>query len=292
MITKNSIQHLLNHEGLRITVADVTDAAKEAGNIHNLSLFSEIIISKILAATAALATDFKNHEGISLKWVTHSPLGIIRADAYEGHYVRGFIENPEAEAFDKYDPAEEKRLVCENAQLFVTRYSLLKQPYISTVNASCNSISECLTSYLNESDQTDSYLDIQFQLGEDGKLERVACFLAQMTPQANKKLYDDLFILNSKGWKIFGDKEDASSLSFLIDKEGFLPIGESVIKFQCTCNLDHIRNSLLLLPETERNELLEDEVTEVCCHYCGKKYNIPRSTLVKWFNDEKGEGIQ
>ncbi len=113
-----------------------------------------------------------------------------------------------------------------------------------------------------------------------------------MTPQANKKLYDDLFILNSKGWKIFGDKEDASSLSFLIDKEGFLPIGESVIKFQCTCNLDHIRNSLLLLPETERNELLEDEVTEVCCHYCGKKYNIPRSTLVKWFNDEKGEGIQ
>ena len=144
MITKNSIQHLLNHEGLRITVADVTDAAKEAGYIHNLSLFSEIIIGKILAATAALATDFKNHEGISLKWVTHSPLGIIRADAYEGHYVRGFIENPEAEAFDKYDPAEEKRLVCENAQLLVTRYSLLKQPYISTVNASCNSISECL----------------------------------------------------------------------------------------------------------------------------------------------------
>ena len=51
MITKNSIQHLLNHEGLRITAADVTDAAKEAGNIHNLSLFSEIIIGKILAAT-------------------------------------------------------------------------------------------------------------------------------------------------------------------------------------------------------------------------------------------------
>lgn len=59
MITKNSIQHLLNHEGLRITVADVTDAAKEAGNIHNLSLFSEIIIGKILAATAALATAFQ-----------------------------------------------------------------------------------------------------------------------------------------------------------------------------------------------------------------------------------------
>lgn len=108
-----------------------------------------------------------------------------------------------------------------------------------------------------------------------------------MTPQANKKLYDDLFILNSKGWKIFGDKGDASSLSFLIDKEGFPSHWRPVIKFQCTCNLDHI-NSLLLLPETERNELLEDEVTEVCCHYCGKKYNIPRSTLVKWFNDEKG----
>lgn len=70
-----------------------------------------------------------------------------------------------------------------------------------------------------------------------------------MTPQANKKLYDDLFILNSKGWKIFGDKEDASSLSFLIDKEGFLPIGESVIKFQCTCNLDHIRNCCFCFPK-------------------------------------------
>ena len=59
----NRIQHYLSTEGIRITFADVMDAAKEAQEIHHLPSLSAVIMGKVINAAAILAMDFKNHEG-------------------------------------------------------------------------------------------------------------------------------------------------------------------------------------------------------------------------------------
>lgn len=64
-----------------------------AQEIHHLPSLSAVILGKVLNAAAILAMDFKNHEGVSLKWVTNSPLGTIHADTKEG--MCGDIENPD-----------------------------------------------------------------------------------------------------------------------------------------------------------------------------------------------------
>lgn len=59
MSVMNQIDHYLSTDGIRITVADITDAAREAQEIHHLSSLSAVILGKVLNASAILAMDFK-----------------------------------------------------------------------------------------------------------------------------------------------------------------------------------------------------------------------------------------
>ena len=289
MSEMNRIDHYLSTDGIRITVADVTDAARRAQEIHHLPSLSAVILGKVLNAAAILAMDFKNHEGVSLKWVTNSPLGTIHADAYEGRYVRGFIENPD-DGTIPYTPAEEAKWVSQRGKLFVTRYSLLKMPYVSAVDLSDGDTASCVSDYINSSDQTLSHVEIEALTDKKGKIIRMAGFIAQLMPEGDKKLFGELFAKDRK-WDLFDETGKEASLSTLLNKENYVLLGSAPVSFRCTCGEDRIKHSLLGLPLADQQGLLDDDHIDIECHYCGKKYEISRETLVKWFN-EKGGNVQ
>lgn len=283
----NSIEHYLSTDGIRITLADVSDAAREAQDIHQLQSMAAVIMGKILTASAILAMDFKNHEGVSLKWVTGSPLGTIHSDAYEGRYVRGFPDHPECSLPD-YSSDKESDYVSCSGKLFVTRYSLLKQPYVSAVNLSKGDVAECISEYINASDQTLSHVEIETKLDKTGHISRCSGFIAQLMPEGNKELFHKLFETGEK-LDLWGEGDH--SLTGLLRKEDYILLGKADISYRCTCSEDRIKNSLLGLPVDEQQSLLDDEKIEVVCHYCGKKYHISRETLKKWFQEKKGGNV-
>jgi len=286
MSVLDSIEHYLSTDGIRITLADISSAAREAQDIHHLEPMAAVVMGKVLTASLLLAMDFKNHEGVSLKWVTGSPLGTIHSDAYEGRYVRGFPDNPDCTL--PFTPDEEASCVSNNGQLFVTRYSLLKQPFVSAVNLSKGDVAECISEYINASDQTLSHVEIETKLNHDGHIARCSGFIAQLMPEGNKELFHELFGTDQKLdlWT-----EGDHSLAGLLQKENYILLGKEAISYRCTCSEDRIKNSLLRLPADEQQSLLEDEKIEVVCHYCGRKYNISRETLKKWFQETKGGNI-
>lgn len=286
----NRIQHYLSTEGIRITFADVTDAAKEAQEIHHLPSLSAVIMGKVINAAAILAMDFKNHEGVSLKWVTNSPIGVIHADAYEGQYVRGFLENPD-DGSVPYSPEVEPSYVSNEGKLFVTRYSLLKLPYVSAVDLKKGDVAACVSDYINSSDQTLSYVGIEGKVDEKGQILRMAGFIAQLMPEEDEKLFHELFN-DQKKWDVFEESDREDSLAGLLKKDNYVLLSDAPISFRCTCGEDRIRHSLQGLPKKEQESLLEDDHIEIACHYCGKKYEISRETLTKWFNEDKGGNVQ
>ena len=232
MSEMNRIDHYLSTDGIRITVADVTDAARRAQEIHHLPSLSAVILGKVLNAAAILAMDFKNHEGVSLKWVTNSPLGTIHADAYEGRYVRGFIENPD-DGTIPYTPAEEAKWVSRRGKLFVTRYSLLKMPYVSAVDLSDGDTASCVSDYINSSDQTLSHVEIEALTDKEGKIIRMAGFIAQLMPEGDKKLFGELFAKDRK-WDLFDETGKEASLSILLNKENYVLLGSAPVSFRCS----------------------------------------------------------
>ncbi len=287
----NCIEHYLSHDGIRLTLANTTKAAAAAEDIHHMPPVSAMILAKAMTGAAILTNDFKNHEGVTFKWVTGSPLGNIHVDAYDGHFVRGYLDHPEAGLGALPTAEEEARLVSEKGQLFVTRYSLLKLPYTSAVNVRRGDVAACLTEYLNTSEQTLSAVKLGANVDEKGEITHSAGFLAQLMPDGNIQTFAALF-RDLDQWDFTAPGEAPSSIDSLLKKGGFELLKESELSFRCTCSEDRIRAALISLPEAEKKALLQDESIESVCHYCGKKYTISREVLAKWFEEAKGEKVQ
>ena len=149
MIHINKVTHYLSTKGIRITVADVSSAAIHLQKIHKLPELTGSIMGKVLAGTATLATDFKNHEGISLQWRTSSKLGTLYADVYESGYVRGYPEYIIDQDVKNTIKNEKELVSAPGSKITVTRYSLLKIPYSSTIMLQNGDVSDCLTQYLS-----------------------------------------------------------------------------------------------------------------------------------------------
>lgn len=286
----DTIQHYLSPDGIRLTAADTSRAAAEAEAIHHLPKMSAAIMAKAITGAAILANDFKNHEGVSFKWITGSPLGNIHIDAYDGHYVRGYLDHPEAGARISYTTDHEADLVSTKGQLFVTRYSLLKMPYTSMVNLSRGDIAAGLTEYLNTSEQTLSAVSLTLKINEQGAIERSGGFLAQLMPEGNMSCFAGLFEQLSR-WDVTADGASKQSLEALITEGKFELLEEAPLAFRCTCSEERIHSTLMTLPRSERESLLQEPSIEIVCHYCGKKYVIRNEILRKWFEEEQ-KGVQ
>ena len=211
--------------------------------------------------------------------------------SYDGHFVRGYLDHPEAGLGALPTSEEEAHLVSTKGQLFVTRYSLLKLPYTSAVNMKLGDISACLTEYLNTSEQTLSAVKLSAKTDEKGHIIQSSGFLAQLMPEGNIETFASLFRDLGK-WHL--DEEAGSDASFdaLLSKGKFELLTESELSFRCTCSEERIRKALLSLPASEKDSLLVEPSIESVCHYCGKTYTIPQEVLRKWFEDAKGEKVQ
>lgn len=277
----NHISHYLSESGIRLTACDTSAAAKKAAEAQGLPSVSAMLLAKVMTGAALLTNDFKNKEGVTFKWVTGSPLGEIHADAYDGHFVRGYVESPEAGAGKTLTTAEEAALVSAAGRLFVTRYSLLKLPYTSAVPLPHGDVSACLTAYLNTSEQTLSAVKISVTTDAAGNITHSAGFLAQLMPKGNLARFAALFRDLSR-WDLAAETGE-SSLTALLVSEHFEPLSDGPLDFRCTCSEARIHDALVTLPQAEKEELLKDESIESVCHYCGKKYTIPREKLEAWF---------
>lgn len=266
MIKPNHIRHYIHEKGVRFTVADVTSAVEDMQKIHAWPLLYEVVLGKILAGTAVLATDFKNHEGISISWTTQSPFGVIRTDAYEGRYVRGYIEG-EKEAISVPPEVERQWLTGKDARLKVTRYSLLKQPYTSTISLQEGTIAECFEQYKKQSDQVMCHTEMEAVIEHD-KLKRIWSAMYELLPGGDIDFFEEI---------------TKHSFSLHIERKGFDLLFESPIAFRCTCSEERIRNTLLGLPQEEKEKLLKEPYGELICHCCGKVYKIPNHVMKKWF---------
>ena len=291
MTHTNTIRHYLSEDGIRLTVADTSSLSAEAESIHQLPPAAAMVLAKAMTGAAILINDFKNHEGITLKWMTGSPIGQIHVDAYDGRFIRGFLDHPEGAEGLPCDTLYEATLVSTAGQLFVTRYSLLKSPYTSTVNLQHEDISACLTEYLNTSEQTLSAVKLDLKMTPQGEILRSSGFLAQLMPKGNMAVFAELFRDLDK-WDLTREADEEGSLEKLLVEGNFQILQEAPLSFRCTCSEDRIRSTLLTLPEAEKAELTQDESIEIVCPYCDKKYTISQQQLKKWFDEAKGAKVQ
>ncbi len=153
----------------------------------------------------------------------------------------------------------------------------MKEPYCAQTPILSGEVAEDITAYYATSEQTPTVCALGVLV--DPQSEEVLLaggFLIQLLPTAG----DDTISLVEKSLE--GIKPVTTMLA-----EGLTPeeickavlsefpmqlLDTQKVEYKCDCSTERVTRALIGAGEEGLREMAEDEQTEVCCHFCNKKY--------------------
>ena len=160
----------------------------------------------------------------------------------------------------------------------------LKEPYSGQTPIVSGEIAEDITNYYATSEQTPTVCALGVLVNPDLTVRAAGGFLIQLLPFAGPEVID----------AIERNIKDIEPASTMIDEgmtpeeicnrllEGLFPhITETCHPtYRCDCSRERVECAVVSLGRQQLQQLIdEDHGTEVCCHFCGKKYVFSEEAL-------------
>lgn len=269
--------------GVRVYAAVTTDLVNEAIRRHDCYPVASAALGRTMTGALLMAANLKNNEAITVSFRGDGPLGTVTADASADGYVRGYVGDPHVDlplnAQGKLDVGGG----IGQGLVTITRFTGLREPVSGSCEIVTGEVAEDLTQYLYVSEQTPSCVGLGVLVGNDLKAIAAGGFIIQPMPDATdeviSKLEENLKNLRSVTSMIkdgLSPKEIVEEIMAGFEME-FLSTTE--LKFKCQCSRQRIEDMLIALNVHDLEELVADGKAEICCHFCGEKYNFNKEEL-------------
>lgn len=270
-------------KGVRVYAAVTTDLVNEAIKRHDCYPVAAAALGRTMTGALLMAANLKNKEAITINIRGNGPLANITADAVPEGYVRGYVANPHVElplnAQGKLDVGGG----VGQGLVTVTRFTGLREPMRGSSEIVSGEIAEDLTNYLYVSEQTPSSIGLGVLVDTDYTAKAAGGFMIQPMPDADEEIITKLeenlknlrpvtnMIAEGKGPKeIIEEIMTGFQMEFLTTTE---------LGFKCQCSKERLEDVLLNLNRDDMLSLIEDGQAEVCCQFCGEKYNFTKAEL-------------
>ncbi len=269
--------------GVRAFAIVTTNLVEEARKRHDCYPVATAALGRTMTAALILAANLKTDESITVRIAGDGPSGEIVADAHASGIVRGYVKNPHVDV-----PLRDGKLDVGTAvgkgQIFVTRFTGLKQPFTGSCDLVSGEIAEDVTNYLYTSEQTPSSVALGVLVDPDLSVAAAGGFMIQALPDSDDEVLTQIEKNLSEFpslSRLISEGADATGIMDLIFAG--LPItlyDETPVEFKCPCSHERIQNVLVSLGENEINDIVTtDGQAEICCHFCGEKYQFEKSDL-------------
>ncbi|WP_288190065.1 Hsp33 family molecular chaperone HslO [uncultured Veillonella sp.] len=283
------IKRYTTREGVRMAVAVTTATVEEARHRHDLWPVATAALGRTMTGALLMAGDFKNEENVSIRLKGDGPLGIVHVDAFSDATVRGYVDHPHVDIpLMRAGKLDVGGAVGHNGEVQVTRFTKLRQDYTSQSPLQSGEVAEDLAYYLYISEQIPATISLGVLVGTDNTVSVAGGFLVQALPDATDEALAKVEAnINALGpiTTYLSEHPDGEGLvEHVLDGLTVQEVYDAPVRFQCTCSRERFEQVLMTLSDADKRDLLEDETTELVCHYCNNAYHFSRDELASLFD--------
>lgn len=275
------VRALSEEGGVLCSAIDSTDMVRETARLHNASPVVTAALGRMVTAASIMGAMLK-YEGdtLTLRINGGGPCGTLTAVAdYRGN-VKCCAGNAQAVAPDV------ETAVGREGSLTVIKDMGLKEPYIGQIPLSSGNIARGITEYYSISEQLPTVCALGILFGDDGEIRAAGGYMVQIVPpisdESVKLLEENLAKMDSiqpmlEQWL------DPSEIAL----KALSGLGGDILdsweaRYYCDCSRERTERVLISLGKKELARLAEEqEETEVCCHFCNKKYKFTADEMLK-----------
>lgn len=286
----DKITRYISDSGVRLSIAVTTETIDEARRRHDLWPVVSAALGRSMTGALLLAGDYKNNETVTLKVSGDGPIGALHVDALGDNRIRGYADNPHVDvpitANGKLDVG---RAVGHTGEIAVTRFSGIERNYSSRSELISGEIGDDLANYLYISEQVPSTIAVGVLVDTDDSILAAGGFLVQALPGVSEEALEKIEN-NIKNIGILTDyllqyKEAEGLAEKIMEGIDYKEVYTDSVSFGCTCSRERFQGILSALRPEDKAELLEDDETELVCHYCGEKYTFTQAELKALFSE-------
>ncbi len=282
-----TVRYISTDGSVVVAASDTTDICETARVYQNSSKVCTAALGRTLTAAGLMGITLKDDDNsVTVRINGGGPAGSVIAVSDAKGNVRGYIMDPHVElplnAKGKLDVGG---AVGKDGFVTVIKDVGLEEPSVGQTPLVSGEIAEDITSYYAISEQVPSVCALGVLVNPDLSVAVAGGFLIQLLPTAD----DEIITKVEKGLE--GIKSVTSMLAagmsvddicravlpeFELDK-----LDEYNTAYKCNCSQERVERALISTGKEALKEMMQDEVTEVKCHFCPKVYKFSSDDIGK-----------
>lgn len=272
--------------GVLCSAIDSTDIVKELAALHGASQAVTAALGRLATAASIMGAMLK-YEGdrLTLRINGGGACGTLTAVSdYRGN-VKCSVIDPSADA------ASVEELVGKEGSFTVIKDMGLKEPYCGQVPLISGNIAQEITAYYSISEQLPTVCNMGTLFDESGQVKAAMGYMVQVVPPVSDKslqvLEENLSKMTAISAMLESGRDPAD-----VAVEALSGLGGEILDsweavYHCDCSQSRTEEILCSLGKKEIARLIEEqEITEVCCHFCNKKYRFSADDLMRLLRSE------
>ena len=275
---------------IRAFAATTREMVEFARAAHNTSPVATAALGRLLTAGSMMGIMMKGEKDLlTLQVKAGGPLNGMTVTADSKGNVKGYVGNPNVVIHANEKGKLDVGSGVGQGILSVTRFTGLKDPITGSCEIVSGEIAEDLTNYLYTSEQTPSSVGLGVLVNPDLKVAAAGGFILQLLPDATEetltKLENNLAKIRPVSTMVKDGLDARGIIAELLqgfDKVDYLTTTD--LAFKCQCSKERIEDVLISLNEHDLKSLVDDGHAEVCCHFCGEKYQFNKDELTAIYN--------
>ncbi len=267
---------------------DSTDIVREIAALHDSSPVVTAALGRLSTACSIMGAMQKSEDdSLTLRINGGGMCGTLTAVSdYKGN-VKCCAGNPQADLPARPDGRlDVAGMVGADGFLTVIKDMGLKEPYCGQIPLTSGNIAEDITAYYTISEQLPTVMVLGIVFGENAKIEAAGGFMVQLVPPV-KEDAPDIIEKNLTKMPPITDLLQAGFTPEKIALDALAGLGAEILDqwdavYRCGCSREKTAGILMSLGDKEIRRLAEEQPeTEVCCHFCNKRYRFSSDEMLK-----------